>query len=106
MQWGAEMIRGTPTSTDAIIAAHDAQDDGIDAEEVEVQPVRGVEKMPVGTRIEHNGKAYEVTLAPRCFPVGSCAGCAWCAVLEGPLESCEAGGRDDGLDVVMREVVG
>ena len=26
------------------------------------------------------------------------------AVLEGPLDSCEAGGRDDGLDVVMREV--
>ena len=32
------MIHGTPTSTDAVIAAHDAQDDGIDAEEAEVHP--------------------------------------------------------------------
>jgi hypothetical protein len=94
------MISGHLTSTDAIIAAHDNASE--DAPEVE--PVRGVEKMPVGTRIEHDGKAYEVALAPRCFPVGSCAGCAWCAVLEGPLDSCEAGGRNDGLDVVMREV--
>jgi len=100
------MIRGHLPSTDAVLAAQDAQDDGIDAEEVEIQPVRGVEKMPVGTRIEHDGRVYEVTLAPRCFPKGSCARCAWCAVLEGPLDSCEAGGRDDGLDVVMREVAG
>ena len=91
------MIRGHLTSTDAIIAAHD------DASE-DAPPVRGVEKMPVSTRIKHEGKVYEVALAPRCFPVGSCAGCAWCAVLEGPLDSCEAGGRSDGLDVVMREI--
>ncbi len=62
--------------------------------------------MPTGTRVEHDGKVFEVVLAPRCFPKGSCAGCAWCAVLEGPLDSCEAGGRNDGLDVVMREVTG
>ena len=82
--------------------APEMEEDG----EPEAEPIRGVEKMLVGTRIEHMGKLYEVTLAPRCFPKGSCAGCSWCAVLEGPLDSCEAGGRDDGLDVVMREVVG
>ena len=38
------MIHGTPTSTDAVLAAHDAQDDGtdgtdgIDAEEGEIKP--------------------------------------------------------------------
>ena len=94
-------------STDSVLAhAIERNAPEIDMDDAaEVEPVRGIEKMLVGTRIEHDGKAYEVTLAPRCFPVGSCAGCAWCAVLEGPLDSCEAGGRDDGLDVVMREVV-
>ena len=79
--------------------AHEMEEDAPEAE-----LVRGVEAHPIGTRIPHAGKLYEVTLAPRRFPKGSCAGCAWCAVLEGPLDSCEAGGRDDGLDVVMREV--
>jgi hypothetical protein len=97
------MIHGTPTSTDAVLAAQDAQHDSIDAEEV--QPVRGVEKMPVGTRIEHEGKMWEVV-----FDTDSkdCDGCAACCNFDlcSKLYSCDAGGRDDGLDVVMREVVG
>jgi hypothetical protein len=106
MSGGSQVIRGYRHSTDAILAhAVERNAPEIDMDDAEeIQPVRGVEKMPVGTRIEHDGKVYEVTLAPRCFPKGSCAGCARCAVLEGPLDSCEAGGRDDGLDVVMREV--
>jgi hypothetical protein len=98
------VIHGTPTSTDAVIAAHDAQDDGIDAEEVEIQPVRGVEKMPVGMRIEHGGKMWEVVFDA---DGKDCDGCAACCDFDlcYKLYSCEAGGRDDGLDVVMREVV-
>jgi hypothetical protein len=99
------MIHGTLTSTDAVLAAHDAQDDGIDAEEVEIQPVRGVEKMPVGTRIEHDGKMWEVVFDA---DGKDCDGCAACCDFDlcSKLYSCEAGGRDDGLDVVMREVAG
>ena len=101
------MIRGNLPSTDAVLAhaieRNAPEIDTDDAEEIE--PVRGVEKMPVGTRIEHDGKVYEVH--PMGHPLASCLTCHLdCAVLLGLLYSCEAGGRDDGLDVVMREVVG
>jgi len=98
------MIHGTPTSTDAVLAAHDAQDDGIDAEEVEIQPVRGVEKRPVGTRIEHDGKVYEVVRF-QGHP-GYCALCSACddSTLCSKLYSCEGDGRDDGIEVMLQEV--
>jgi hypothetical protein len=100
------MIHGHLPSTDAVLAAQDTQHDGIDADEVaEVQPVRGVEKMPVGTRIEHGGKMWEVVFDA---DGKDCDGCAACCDFDlcYKLYSCKAGGRDDGLDVVMREVVG
>ena len=99
------MIHGTLTSTDAVLAAHDAQDDGIDMDEAaKVESVRGVEKMPVGMRIEHGGKMWEVVFDA---DGKNCDGCAACCNFDlcSKLYSCEAGGRDDGLDVVMREVV-
>jgi len=104
-------MSATLPSTDAVLAsaiARESRERG-EAEHDDTlheERYRQLDKHPIGARIEHAGKAYEVALAPRCFPKGSCAGCAWCAVLEGPLDSCEAGGRNDGLDVVMREVVG
>jgi hypothetical protein len=99
------VIHGNLPSTDAVLAAQDAQHDGIDAEEVEIQPVRGVEKMPVGTRIEHRGEVWEIVLDA---DGENCDGCAACCDFDlcTMLYSCEAGGRDDGLDMVMREVVG
>jgi hypothetical protein len=100
------VIHGTLPSTDAVLAAQDAQDDGIDAEEVEIQPVRGVEKMPVGTRIEHHGRVYEV--APLegvgCYACAGHAPNVAITSLCAKLHQCGAEGRDDGLNVMWREV--
>ena len=94
-------------STDAILAhAIERNAPEIDMDDAaKVESVRGVEKMPVGMRIEHGGKMWEVVFDA---DGKDCDGCAACCDFDlcSKLYSCEAGGRDDGLDVVLREVVG
>jgi len=100
------MIHSALPSTDAILAhAIERNAPEIDMDDAEeIQPVRGVEKMPVGTRIEHGGKAYEVrATTTKRYICRTCAAC-WDPRLCERLYSCEPGGRDDGLDTILVEV--
>jgi hypothetical protein len=68
------------------------------------ETVRSVEKMPIGTRIEHDGKVFEVVRFQ-----GHPGYCIFCSAREdktlcSKLYSCEGEGRDDGIEVMLQEV--